>query len=82
MITSLGTCRFGWRSESTIASAGPFAYAASMSASIGARSASGRVAILASRSPKPLFTSTPNASRAAACFSNTGAKKVRSRGRR
>ena len=29
-----------------------------------------------SRSPKPLLTSTPRLSRAAACFSNTGAKKT------
>ena len=41
-----------------------------------ARSAAGSVAILATRSPKPLFTSTPILARSAPCFSNTGLKNA------
>jgi len=77
-ITSLGTCRLVMPlSLSTIAIAGPAASVALTSASIAARSASGSAATLATRSPKPLFGSTPRRASVAACLSKTGLKKAR-----
>ena len=74
-ITSLGTWRLVMPlSLSTMAMAGPAAYTALMSSSMAARSASGSVAIFATRSPKPLLTSTPSFARVSACFSKTGRK--------
>jgi hypothetical protein len=47
-----------------------------MSASIAAFSAAGRVAIFSTRSPKPLFRSTPSFSKVAACLARRSLKKT------
>ena len=77
MITSEGTCRLVMpRSESTIASDGRVAYAASMSASIALRSASGRLLIFSYSAARPLFGLTPALASASACFEKTSLKKT------
>ncbi len=64
-------------SESTMARAGPASIAAAMSASMARRSASGRVWIRASRSPRPLPASMPSRSNVAAWVANTSPKYAR-----
>ena len=77
-ITSLGTWRLVMPlSLSTIARAGPAAMAAAISASIAARSASGRVWMRLSRSPMPSLADTPSALKVAACLVNTSPKYAR-----
>ncbi|OPZ54088.1 MAG: hypothetical protein BWY91_01733 [bacterium ADurb.BinA028] len=73
-IVSLETCRLVMPlSELTIAMAGRAAYTAAMSAAIAARSVAGRPAILTSRSPMPMFGSTPSAANVSAYFAKTSA---------
>ena len=77
MMTSLGTCRFVMpRSESTMAIAGPASNVAEMSDSMAARSSAESFPIRATRSPKPLVTSTPSSPKASPCFSKRLAKNA------
>jgi len=61
----------------TIATAGPEAKTAAMSASMAAFWSAGSFSILPRRSPKPLLRSTPREARTAACFVKRSLKKTR-----
>ena len=75
MMMSLGTCRLVMpRSESTMASGAPDASAAVMSASMAARSASGRPPTRVSTSARPSLAFTPMRSNVSPYFVNTSAK--------